>query len=120
MHIGPHVVGAPVASGGNAPHWSRWEKSATTFGPAGRIALTAGFFASVLVAGSSGLIVYVLLSPLLGWVLLPAIWAKGWVVPGEPDTQPLPEKPRVEPPPTPPRSSAPTRSGGASSRAEQR
>lgn len=61
------------------------------------------FVASVLVAGSNGMIIYVLMSPAVGWVLLPAIWAKGWIVPDEPDTAPLPETLRPEdatPPPT--------------------
>jgi hypothetical protein len=93
----------PIATGGHAPHWSRWEKSATTFGPVGRIGWTVAFVASVLVAGSNGMIIYVLMAPVVGWVLLPAIWAKGWIIPDEPDTPPLPETPRPEvatPPPT--------------------
>lgn len=101
LHDGPHAVGMPIATGGNAPHWSRWERTATTFGPVGRLAWTAAFVASVLVAGANGVLVYVLMSPVVGWVLLSAIWAKGWVVPGEPHTVPPPDTP-PEVAPTPP------------------
>ena len=33
-------VDNPIHTGGPVPHWSRWEKTATTFGPWGRIGLS--------------------------------------------------------------------------------
>src|SRR6266540_2903984 len=35
-------VDVPHHTGPNVPHWSRWEASATTFGPVGRIGWTLG------------------------------------------------------------------------------
>jgi hypothetical protein len=88
LHEG--VAGPLRPTGPGVPHWSRWERSATTFGPVGRIAMTAGLGLTVLGAMSGGLFLYVLLFPAVAWVALPAIWAKGWVVPDEPDLPPLP------------------------------
>jgi hypothetical protein len=79
------------------PHWSRWEKSATTFGPAGRVVATVMLLSTLLPAISYGNIVFVLTFPVAAAVVLNAIWAKGWVVPDEPDLPPLP----VDEPPHP-------------------
>jgi hypothetical protein len=85
-----------MPTSGHVPHWSRWEKSATTFGPAGRVVATVILLSTLLPAISYGNIVFVLTFPAA--VVLNAIWAKGWVVPDEPDLPPLP----VDEPPYPP------------------
>jgi DMSO reductase anchor subunit len=77
-----------MPTSGHVPHWSRWEKSATTFGPTGRLVATVILLSTLLPAISYRNIVYVLTFPAA--VVLKAIWAKGWVVPDEPDLPPLP------------------------------
>ena len=77
-----------MPTSGHVPHWSRWEKSATTFGPTGRVVATVILLSTLLPAISYGNIVFVLTFPAA--VVLNAIWAKGWVVPDEPDLPPLP------------------------------
>ena len=72
------------------PHRSRWEKSATTFGPTGRVVATVILLSTLLPAISYGNIVFVLTFPAAAAVVLNAIWAKGWVVPDEPDLPALP------------------------------
>jgi hypothetical protein len=95
-------VDNPVNTGGQVPHWSRWEKSPTTIGPVGRISATIVFLATVPMAASAGAFLYVLLVPATAYMVLPAIWARGWVVPGEieqvrPVTSTKPD-PHPEPP----------------------
>ena len=84
---------------GHIPHWSRWEKSATTFGPTGRVVATVILLSALLPAISQGNIVFVLTFPVAAAVVLNAIWAKGWVVPDEPDLPPLPVEPPRPPEP---------------------
>jgi len=79
-----------MPTSGQIPHWSRWEKSATTFGPTGRVVATVILLATLLPAISYGNIVFVLTFPVAAAVVLNAIWAKGWVVSDGPDLPPLP------------------------------
>jgi hypothetical protein len=72
-------------------------QSATTFGPTGRVVATVILLSTLLPAISYGNIVFVLTFPVAAAVVLNAIWAKGWVVPDEPDLPPLP----VDEPPHP-------------------
>ena len=83
-------VGSPILTGGHIPHWSRWEKSATTFGPVGRVVATMLLFATLLPAIVSGGFMYLITFPIAAAVVLRAGWAKGWVVPDEPELPPLP------------------------------
>ena len=64
------------------PHWSRWEKTATTFGPWGRIGMTAALLATLPAAGAFGMFLYVIWFPVIAIVGMRGIWARGWVVPG--------------------------------------
>ena len=89
MHDGD-FVGAPIGEGGHRPHWSRWEKSTTTFGPTGRIVATALVVLTLPLSIGFGMFMYALSFPVTAGLLLSAIWAKGWVVPEEPDLPPLP------------------------------
>ena len=79
-----------MPTSGHIPHWSRWEKRATTFGPTGRVVATVILLSTLLPTISYGNIVFVLTFPVAAAVVLNAIWAKGWVVPDEPDLPPLP------------------------------
>jgi hypothetical protein len=84
---------------GHIPHRSRWEKSATTFGPTGRVVATVILLSTLLLAISWGNIVFMLTFPVAAAVVLNAIWAKGWVVPDEPDLPPHPVEPPRPPEP---------------------
>ena len=98
LHHGD-FVGSPMPTRGHIPHRSRWEKSATTFGPTGRVVATVILVSTLLPAISWGNIVFVLTFPVAAAVVLNAIWAKGWVVPDEPDLPPLPVEPPRPPEP---------------------
>jgi hypothetical protein len=102
LHHGD-LVGVPIATGGFRPHWSRWEKSATTFGPWGRILATILFFCSLPLGISFGLVLYAIWFPVVAVVFLSAVWAKGWVIPGAPPPPPRhqPSAERVTTPPEP-------------------
>jgi hypothetical protein len=76
-------VDNPTHTGGHAPRWSRWEKSATTLGPRGRIGLTVALFATVPFAASVGMFLYLLWFPVIAVVVLRGVWAKGWMVPDD-------------------------------------
>jgi len=106
LHAAGTIAGPLVHTGGNAPHWSRWEKSATTFGPTGRIVASGMLFLTLPLAWSFGLILYVVLFPVVAVTVLASIWAKGWVVPDEPDLPPLPDAPRHDAAPPPPLTTA--------------
>lgn len=96
-------VDNPVHAGGPIPHWSRWEGSSTTFGPLGRIVATALFLLTIPLAASVGAFLYLLFLPVTAYALLPAIWAKGYVIPGA--EAPAPPARRIERPgahPVPP------------------
>ena len=69
------------------------------FGPTGRVVATVILFSTLLPAISYGNIVFVLTFPVAAAAVLNAIWAKGWIVPDEPDLPPLPvdETPPPEP-----------------------
>ncbi len=90
-------VDRPIHERGNVPRWSRWEESATTFGPWGRIVTTVLVVSTLLPALAFKGIVYVIAFPVFAAVVLREIWAKGWVVPDEPG-----EKPVAQPPPSRP------------------
>ena len=88
-----------------AGYWSRWEKSATTMGPRGRVFTTAviltwliaGFFTEFIIAWACQLI-------LLSWALKD-VWAKGWTIPSAAD------QPRITLSPEERRSLVPARQG---------
>jgi hypothetical protein len=73
-------VDQPIHTGGAVPHWSRWEKSATTFGPFGRLTITAIAILWVLSATVRSPLTLVFVLPLVV-VLLRSVWQRGWVVP---------------------------------------
>jgi hypothetical protein len=80
-------VDTPIHTSGQVPHWSRWEKSATTLGPVGRVCATIVTVLWVLGAAGSSPLTLIFVLPVAG-VVLRAIWAKGWVVPGDDATVP--------------------------------
>ncbi len=95
-------VDNPIHRSGLVPHWSRWEKSPTTMGPVGRIVATIVFLLTVPGAMSSGGFLYVLFFPVTAAVVLPAIWAKGWIVPGDTDDVRPATADKPDPHPEPP------------------
>jgi hypothetical protein len=89
LHDGD-FISAPLAEGGHRPHWSRWEKSATTLGPTGRIVATVLVVATLPLALGFGMFLYAVLFPVVATIALGSIWARGWIVPDEPESPPLP------------------------------
>jgi hypothetical protein len=86
-----------VLRGENVPHLSRWDKTATTFGPTGRIVGTIAVLL-LLAAGFSLLFVVSWFALLIvAGAVLRDLWKPGWVVPGEIERPPLPvrERPHV-------------------------
>jgi len=55
-------------------------------------------FATLLPAVTSGGFMYLITFPIVAAVVLNAVWAKGWVVPDEPDLPPLPVTEEAAPP----------------------
>jgi len=82
IHVGD-FVGTPLHRGGDIPRWTRWESTATTFGPWGRVGLTGLILVTLIPALAFNGLVYVIAFPVVATVLLREIWAKGWYVPGE-------------------------------------
>ena len=95
-------VDRPIHQRGNVPRWSRWEKSATTFGPGGRIVATVLLVSTLLPALAYKGIVYVITFPVFAAVVLREIWAKGWVVPEEPGEKSVAQPPTAPPAPADP------------------
>ncbi|HUL85869.1 MAG TPA: hypothetical protein VLX89_10225 [Actinomycetota bacterium] len=89
LHDGD-FISAPLAEGGHRPHWSRWEKSATTLGPAGKIVASVLVVATLPLALALGMFLYAVLFPVVAAIALGSIWARGWIVPDEPELPPLP------------------------------
>jgi hypothetical protein len=80
LHDGD-FVGSPIHQGGDTPRWTRWEATATTFGPVGRIAATAVVLGTLIPALAFNGFVYAITFPVVAVLLLREIWAKGWYVP---------------------------------------
>jgi hypothetical protein len=99
LHEGD-FVGTPVHERCNIPRWSRWEKTATTFGPRGRIATTALLFLTLIPALSTNALVYLVTFPFFAALMLREIWAKGWFLPHDPMAA-APASSRHEPGPKP-------------------
>jgi hypothetical protein len=73
-------VDTPIVTKGPVPHWSRWEKSATTFGPTGRIAITVVALVWLVTAVTQSPITIIFVLPLVT-LLLRDVWRRGWVIP---------------------------------------
>jgi hypothetical protein len=91
-------VGSPIHERGDIPRWTRWEATATTFGPWGRIGLTVLVFATLIPALAFNGFVYAITFPVLAAVLLREIWAKGWYVPETGEDEDTPATPQPESP----------------------
>jgi hypothetical protein len=89
-------VDQPIHRGGAIPHWSRWEKSTTTFGPVGRVAITTVAVLWVGSAAARSPITLVFVLPLVV-VIIRSVWQRGWVVPAHL----VPEHPMRPAEPTP-------------------
>lgn len=88
-------VGQPSHLQVQRGHYSRWESSPTTFGPAARIGASALLFGFLVVGFFVDFfILWFVQLFLTGW-LLKEIWRRGWVVPtGEPSAHD--DVPRIE------------------------
>jgi len=89
-------VDTPIVTKGPVPHWSRWEKSATTFGPAGRIAITVVALLWFVSAVTQSPITTIFVLPLVT-LLIRDVWRPGWVIP---PGQAAATSPRPSPEPT--------------------
>ncbi len=89
----------PHHIGGNVPHWSRWERGATSFGPTGRVTATVLIIAMVGGSLFSRFFVASLGALLAAIALLRDIWKRDWIVPDERD---LPTPPARISEPAPP------------------
>jgi hypothetical protein len=96
LHDGDFVA-MPRHTGGAAPHWSRWGKDATTFGPRGRVGITATLVLFLVIGAFTQFLLLWLVEVIVGAWILKDVWRPAWVVPGE-DAQarrPLPPDGRV-------------------------
>ncbi len=73
-------VDTPIVTKGPVPHWSRWEKSATTFGPVGRVGATVVAVLWLLASTARSPLTLLFVLPLVG-IVLREIWRPGWVLP---------------------------------------
>lgn len=73
-------VDQPIVRSGAVPHWSRWEKSATTFGPIGRMTISVVSVFWLLGAAVQNPLTTLFVLPLVV-VLLRSVWQRGWVIP---------------------------------------
>jgi len=76
-------VDQPVHTSGPVPHWSRWEQSATTLGPVGRVLLTVVVTLWALGSITMNPIMAIFVVPVT-LVVLSGVWHRGWVVPAAP------------------------------------
>jgi hypothetical protein len=73
-------VDTPIVTKGPVPHWSHWEKSATTFGPAGRIGVTLVATLWLLSSAIRTPVTVIFVLPLVVLVIR-NVWRPGWVIP---------------------------------------
>jgi hypothetical protein len=71
------------ATGGAAPHWSRWGKDATTFGPRGRVGITVTLVLFLVIGAFTQFLLLWLVEVIVGAWILKDVWRPAWVVPGE-------------------------------------
>jgi hypothetical protein len=102
MHRGDYVD-VPRHEGSAVPHWSRWERGATSFGPTGRIVATAAVLAVTVATFMSAFFIAFLGMVMADLVLLQDIWKKDWIVPAEPRRPALPVASPAEDEHRPPR-----------------
>ena len=82
LHRGDYV-GVPHHERGNVPHWSRWGKTATTFGPTGRVVATVAIVSFLLVTFFFQFFLFWIIELIVAVAVLRDIWRRAWVVPGE-------------------------------------
>ena len=82
LHDGDFVA-TPRHTGGAAPHWSRWGKEATTFGPRGRVGITVTLVLFLVIGAFTQFLLLWLVEVIVGAWILKDVWRPAWVVPGE-------------------------------------
>lgn len=75
-------VDNPTHEGRTVPHWSRWERSATTLGPVGRTVATAVTVLWAMSCAVASPLTLIFVAPVMSLVLY-EIWQPGWIVPGD-------------------------------------
>jgi hypothetical protein len=103
LHDGQSFVGTPSHARTPGGHYSRWEKTATTFGPTGRIGWTVALVGYLILGASSTFILLWFVQLFIAGWLLKEIWKRGWtVIPSSEqrtaDPKPLPASPTEAPP----------------------
>jgi len=69
----------PAGDQRNGGRWSRWERTPTTFGPAGKIALTVLIGGWIVSAYFTMFVLFWLILVFIGGWILREVWRKGWV-----------------------------------------
>jgi hypothetical protein len=98
----------PAGDERNGGHWSRWERTSTTFGPAGRLAVTAAVGGWIVSAFFTMFVVFWLILVFIGGWILREVWRKGWVPEERILASVAPQTPRTELHPEPPTPPAPS------------
>jgi len=83
LHEG--FVGTPRHDHAASGHWSRWEKTPTTFGPAGRLGGTIFIVAWLISGFFYTFVIFWLAELFLGGWLIRDLWKPGWAVPASPE-----------------------------------
>jgi hypothetical protein len=94
-------LSSPAADQGGG-HFSRWERTSTTFGPVGRLALTALLVAWIVSAFFTMFVIFWLILASVGAWILREVWRPGWVpaerivesgttMPARPELRPEPQ-----------------------------
>lgn len=78
-------VGTPRHDRDDSGHWSRWEKTPTTFGPAGRLGGTIFIVAWLASGFSYTFVIFWLVELFLGGWLIRELWKPGWTVSAQPE-----------------------------------
>jgi hypothetical protein len=104
LHDEHSFVGTPSHVRTAGGHYTRWEKTATTFGPTGRVGWTIGLVGYlILEASSTFFLLWFVQLFIAGW-LLKEIWKRGWAVTPSSEQRPGSAHREADPPPlrTPP------------------
>ena len=86
-------VGPLRHESGHAPHWSRWGKDATTFGPTGRVVATIAIVSFLVVGAFTQFVLIWIVEVGVSIAVLRDVWRPAWVVPDDPSASSRPRLP---------------------------
>jgi hypothetical protein len=101
LHDGQSFVGTPSHLRTAGGHYTRWEKTTTTFGPTGRIGWTVALVGYLVLGASSTFILLWFVQLFIAGWLLKEIWKRGWAVPPSSEERPTSERQAAETTPEP-------------------